>query len=367
VSKQLRWLTVMVSTVAISASVGTSGADAQDGLLPPILSPQVCVPGQAGDNNQITGSQNNTCNQNSNNTASPDSSGGGGIISPQVCLPGQTGNNNQITGSQNNTCNQSSTNTAPPPAQHVAYSSIPQNLPGNVASLGYEATGTSEFGDEVGLATTGNLHSQEVVLSSWGCQTRDSGSCQTAPGATFTHPITMNLYAVNDSGPTPTPGAKLATQTQAVAIPYRPSADPVHCTGPDAGKWYSPADHTCYNGFATRLKFNFPNNIPLPNKVIWTVAFNTTHAGYNPIGENTPCFTSSAGCPYDSLNVGAQNFPGAPFAGTDIDPNGAFLNSSRPSSYCDNGAGGTGTLRLDTAPADCWSDNKPLATITTRH
>ena len=34
--------------------------------------------------------------------------------------------------------------------------------------------------------------------------------------------------------------------------------------------------------------------------------------------------------------------------GTDTDPNGAFLNSSVAGVYCDNGAGGTGTLRSDT-------------------
>ena len=34
----------------------------------------------------------------------------------------------------------------------IVYSSIPKPLPGNVASLGYEATSTSEFGNGVNLA-----------------------------------------------------------------------------------------------------------------------------------------------------------------------------------------------------------------------
>ena len=34
------------------------------------------------------------------------------------------------------------------------------------------------------------------------------------------------------------------------------------------------------------------------------VTYDTTHYGSNPIGEGAACFSSSAGCFYDSLNVG---------------------------------------------------------------
>ncbi|MBP8539183.1 hypothetical protein [Streptomyces sp. MK37H] len=257
----------------------------------------------------------------------------------------------------------------------IAYSSIPQQVPGNVSSLGFEATSTSEFGDEVGLAALTQpasatpeprtLKSLQVVMSSQKCQngSPSGGDCLTTPGATFTHPITANIYAVDNSGPVPAPGALLATVTKTFNIPYRPSADPVNCTGSNAGKWFSPADNTCYNGLAHTVKFDFPGVTTLPDQVIWTVAYNTTHAGYNPIGESAPCFTSGNGCPYDSLNVGAQTFPGAPFAGTDVDPNGVFINSSSASTYCDGGAGGTGTLRLDTP---CWTGFTPLGEIKTK-
>jgi hypothetical protein len=246
----------------------------------------------------------------------------------------------------------------------VAYSSIPMELPGNVASQGYEATLTSEFGDEVELgATSGRrLRSLEVVMSSWACQTGRSytGDCASAPESTFTHPITANIYAVDESGPTPVPGALLASVTRTVELPYRPSADPANCTG---GRWYDATAGTCYNGFAQPIRLTFPRGIVLPEKVIWTIAFDTSHAGYNPLGESTACYTSSGGCPYDSLNVGAQSVPGEPHVGNDVDANGVFLNSAVGSSYCDGGTGGVGILRLDTP---CWTGFAPLGEINTR-
>jgi hypothetical protein len=74
------------------------------------------------------------------------------------------------------------------------------------------------------------------------------------------------------------------------------------------------------------LTFTFPRGITVPNEVIWTVTFNTTHSGYTPIGESTICFTSPGGCAYDSLNVGSETFPGAPYAGIDVDPDVAFVS-----------------------------------------
>ncbi|MGW7331876.1 hypothetical protein ACWGIU_25465 [Streptomyces sp. NPDC054840] len=251
----------------------------------------------------------------------------------------------------------------------ITYSSIPKQLPGNVTSLGFEAASTNEFGDEVELApqtgTVRTLKTLRVVLSSFACQTGtwSAGNCGTTAGATFSHPMTANIYAVDNSGPTPTPaGAPLATVTVTPDIAYRPAADPFNCTGADAGKWFSAKEQKCYNGFAQTVQFKFPK-VDLPDQVIWTVAFNTTHSGYSPIGESAACYTADGGCPYDSLNVGAQTFPGAPFAGTDVDPNGVFLNSDSGSEYCDGGAGGTGTLRLDTP---CWTGFTPLGEIRTQ-
>ncbi|WP_049573570.1 hypothetical protein [Streptomyces sp. SBT349] len=253
----------------------------------------------------------------------------------------------------------------PPGKAEVIYDSIPETLPANVPSLGYQATGTSEFGDEVGFESTTHrkLKSLEIVLSSWACEsgTWNTGDCETAPGATFRHPVTVNIYEVDNTGPTPEPGTLLASQTQRARIPYRPSADPVNCTGTNAGRWYDAATDTCNFGIAEAVAFDFGATTVLPDEVIWTVAFNTSGFGADPIGTGTACYASPEGCPYDVLNVGAQTFPGAPFEGIDIDPDAAFLDSAAPTSYCDGGTAGTGFLRLD---APCWTDNTPLARIT---
>jgi hypothetical protein len=235
------------------------------------------------------------------------------------------------------------------------FDSIPTTLPGNVPSASFEATSTSEFGDYATFAgTSRSLRNVEVVMSSWGCQTGHwtDGSCLTTPGATFSHSITLKIYANSGSAP----GALLGSVTQTFAIPFRPSADPADCTGANAGKWFSSADSTCYNGFATTITFDFSSShVTLPSSVIYDVSYNTTHYGAAPIGESAACYTSSGGCGYDSLNVGAAST--TPIVGTDDDVNGVFANASFAGSYCDGGVGGTGTFHLDTP---CWTGFNPL-------
>jgi hypothetical protein len=246
------------------------------------------------------------------------------------------------------------------PNAKAAYNSVPTNLPGNVPSQAFQATQTSEFGDSVELG--GSLRradSVDVVMSSWGCQTGtwNGGDCATKKGATFSHPITLNLYAVD--GTTGEPAGLVLTKTQNFAIPFRPSADPAKCTD---GRWYNTSDKTCYSGFATKISFDL-NGSTLPTKLIWTVAFNTSGYGASPMGYSTACFATAAGCGYDSLNVGVTSFAGQPSVGSDVDSNGAVLNSATPTVYCDQGTGGTGHLRLD---APCWTGYRPLATIRTK-
>ncbi len=64
----------------------------------------------------------------------------------------------------------------------AVFNSIPKTLPGNVPSIGFEATSASEFGDYARFA--GNkrkLQNVTVVMSSWGCQTGtwSAGNCST--------------------------------------------------------------------------------------------------------------------------------------------------------------------------------------------
>ena len=243
---------------------------------------------------------------------------------------------------------------APTGSAHV-FNSIPGTLPGNVSSVGFEATSASEFGDYARFAgNKRNLQRVSIVMSSWGCEdgTWNAGTCATTPGATFSHPITLTLYENSGGGAL---GDTIVANTQTFAIPYRPSADP-DCTG---GRWEA-ANGTCFNGLATIITFNF-SGVTLPGSVIYGVAYNTTHYGDVPIGESAPCFTEAGGCGYDALNVSAAST--TPAKGIDNDENGIFLDSSWSGAYCDNGVGGVGTFRLDTP---CWTGFNPMVRFTAR-
>jgi hypothetical protein len=347
--------TAAAGVLALAPLAFATGADDRgDGT-------SISVEDRAAERNQV-----NRCDVEQDATAT-------GLLGPILSLPSQSQQGNCV-----NLGDGSTYRPPPPPGpgpgpgpggeSEIVYSSIPDDLPVQVPSLGFQANGTSQLGDHVGLESGAGsvLESVEVVLVSWACESGNwvSDNCATTPGATFDHPITVNVHAVDNSGAVPAPGPLLASQTEVSSIPYRPSADPVNCIGANAGQWFDPSDSTCHDGFVHRVTIDFTGNTVLPAEVIWTVAFNTTTFGPNPIGPQ-PCFTSPDNCDYNWLNVGAETFPGAPFAGTDINPDAAFLDSDYAPTYCDGGAGGTGFLRYDTAPG-CWSGNIPLGTITAR-
>ena len=240
----------------------------------------------------------------------------------------------------------------------AVYSAVPAPSPPNVPSIGFQATQTDEFGDEVGLVSHATpLATARVLMSSWGCEsgTWNGGDCATTPGLTFSVPITFNVYAVNNSVSPPAPGALLGSRTQTFAIPYRPSAS-ASCT--TAGQWFSGG--SCYNGLAVPITFDFSSGpqVALPAQVIWTVSFNTTNYGPSPIGTSA-CSVTPQGCGYDSLNVGLNTSPPGPSVGTDTDPDAVFWNTHTAGNYTDGGAGGTGTLREDTA----WSPYVPAGEL----
>jgi hypothetical protein len=164
-----------------------------------------------------------------------------------------------------------------------------------------------------------------------------TGDCvsPSTPG-TFTVPggITGNIYDPTGSDGLVRPIATVNVLNQ--AIPFRPSADPINCGGTDPNgyadnsRWFNPASGNCEYSAKTLLTFNFPagTNLVTGHDYVWTVAFNTTHSGYSYIGENTTCFAGGTppGCGYDSLNVGYKNYPGAPYAGSDVDNDVVFLS-----------------------------------------
>ena len=226
----------------------------------------------------------------------------------------------------------------------TVYNHIPTPLPPNVPSLGFQANQTAEFGDNVLLAGTDRHAASAIVtMSDWALHS----TYPSMPAAGFNHPITLNIYSVNHSGPNPALGALLGTITKTFLIPWRPEADPL-CPG---GTAWRASDNLCYNGLAFKITFDLRGlNLTLPSDVIVGVAYNTNTWGYHPIGLPGP---------YESLNVGLAS--GTPASvGVDIEPDAVFWNTSTPSNYTDGGAGGVGIFRRD----DNWTPYAPAFQLT---
>ncbi len=233
----------------------------------------------------------------------------------------------------------------------IIYNSVVTPLPGNLPSLGFEATSTSEFGNAVNF-TAGSSHviSKVVVtLSSWGCASGSwyAKTCLTPKDANFSLPITLNVYGPSVDGANP--GAKLAAATQTFNIDYRPSASPL-CT---EGRWYEKSSKSCFNGLAQNITFKL-KNVKVPSSAIFGITYNTTHHGYAPIGQSAPCFSTPQGCGYDSLNVGLSEDPTNVTKGSSVVPGKPWLAAPSGDWYADGGAAGVGTFRMDSPNAPAW-------------
>lgn len=245
-------------------------------------------------------------------------------------------------------------------AATVAYSNMPKPMPGNVQSLAFQATSAAEFGGQIAFAGGGPTNPKVTVgLSSWACESGGAtdGSCVTSPGATFNVPITLSVYAV---GAEDAVGRKLVTLTQTFAIPYRPSADNTNCAG--NGGWFKKKGKTgtCFHGLLNKITFSKLGTtkapLTLPEKVIVSIAFDTFTHGYEPTGVEGP---------YDSLNFAlteplTEGEAVLPSVGSNPAPADTYYNSTFGPFYCDNGAGGTGTFRLD---AGCHTGEQPLIEV----
>ena len=225
------------------------------------------------------------------------------------------------------------------------YDATPTALAPNIASLGFEATSTSEFGDFVHLGGTNRiLNTVTITLSDWALYSDYSSDARYMGNpATWSHPITVNVYS-NHLGANGAPDTLLISRTQNVTIPWRPVADPT-CPGATA---YRASDGACYNGIAFNATVDM--SIPattLPTDVIVGVAYNTADYGAAPIHLSGP---------YNSLNVGVPTGQTAS-VGIDDNADNVFWNTSFPGFYADGGAAGVGTFRQDTL----WAPNGTVA------
>jgi hypothetical protein len=271
----------------------------------------------------------------------------------------------------------------------------PTTIPLNVFSQGAEAYGFTALGDGFTLAgrTGGTLNTVTVVLSSWACQSGSfqygSGptACVTTPGATYSMPVTVNVYSVNSSGtslegvsPSPAPGTLLATVTQSFNMPYRPSSNFVDCpaTASVSGgyyEWYNAQTQTCQDGIDFAITFDLASkNVKLPtSEIIVTFSYNTSDYGAAPYGDSTPCHATTEGCFYDSLNIsggaGSAAYPGAvlaPSVGSVLNVNGIFTEfPSADKALCGTGTAAKNTLALDASPG-CYTGNHPMIQVTTK-
>jgi hypothetical protein len=217
---------------------------------------------------------------------------------------------------------------AMPAGAAAIYDSIGSPVPPNVPSLGYQATQTAEFGNIIVFDGTGRqLDHVTVLMSDWAL-----ASTYGSLSPIWDHPLTLNLYNVDNSGVNPEPGSLIASVTPMVAIPWRPEADPT-CPG---GTAWRAGNGNCYNGYAFTVSFDF-TGITVPDQIIYGLAFNTNSWGYNPIGQPGP---------YESLNFGLSS--SAPSVGSNPFPGTAYWNTATGSSYADGGAGGVGIFRRDT-------------------
>ncbi|HME02371.1 MAG TPA: hypothetical protein VKG38_05000, partial [Solirubrobacteraceae bacterium] len=255
-------------------------------------------------------------------------------------------------------------------ASEVIYSNLPSTNPGNVVSEAFEATQTSQFGGLVEFpAGTGRSGGAVTVgMSSWACQQgawKGTPECVTAAGAKYEYPITLNVY---EAGPANEVGALIRTVTKTFDMPYRPSQNNTKCKnekGEPDGAWYDGHLKQCFHG--KFFKITFPvGHMTWPTKAIVSVSYNTSDYGTEP-QRPKPCDSESGGCFYDSLNVGlteppneASPTPVPPSVGADPLAESVYQNTKYAPYWCDGGAGGTGTFRLDSG---CWTGYQPLIRV----
>ncbi|MFP5220863.1 MAG: PEP-CTERM sorting domain-containing protein [Acidobacteriota bacterium] len=216
----------------------------------------------------------------------------------------------------------------------VIYNSMPDPYPHNVPSLGYQATSTQEFGDAIRFAgTERNLTSVTVALSDW-AKFEDWGALYPAG---YSHDFTLNLYNINTTPGSVTPGSLIASLTTNATVPLRP-------VGWDM------------NGILFNITFDASSlSVVLPDQIVYGLAYNTQNRGYDPIGVSGP---------YNSLNFGLNT--SSPTVGTDLNTNSIYWNTSHAPFYSDGGVAGVSLFREDSewapyTPAIMFNADAPPA------
>jgi hypothetical protein len=194
---------------------------------------------------------------------------------------------------------------------------------------------------------------------------------------TFNVPITLNVYAVTATGTRV--GTQLGTETAVFAIPYRPSADRrCDSASPQDGGVADPGAYVlgnqCVHGYPYTITFSNIKTlggspVGAPSQAIFSVAYNTSDAGYSPthVTCDETVVSGSAypadACGYDSLNVSANDPTGHGSVGTVIDENGVFAYLTNYNETCINQPSSLGAFEIDTSPG-CWTGYHPQIQVT---
>jgi hypothetical protein len=247
-------------------------------------------------------------------------------------------------------------------ASEVVYNNIPNTLPGNFVSVGAEAYSYAEVGTQLELGgSKRNKPQVEVVMSAWACQygTWYQATCETPqPKKKFKWPLTVKFYEVGENNAV---GEYLGETSKTFSMPYRPSDDTVHCT---EGRWYDAASATCFHGYAFKVKFPPVKVLRLPKRVIIGISYNTSDHGPAPVGSANACNTKSAGCYYDSLNVGLEE-AGENLLTAGKNPTEPYINLQSEAAVEAFGCGNNallGKFGMDACPA-FWEGSQPLLRI----
>jgi hypothetical protein len=252
--------------------------------------------------------------------------------------------------------------SAPPAAGEVIYSNVPPHVAGLPVLL-YESWSASELGGEVGFAGSARKDpTVSFLLASYACQSGHAGSCRTTPGASFSWPLTLEIY---EAGAGASMGSRVAKVTRKFAIPYRPSASR---SCPDEG-WTQGFGPECSFALMHEVSFSLPGTT-LPKSAVVALAFDTQNYGSSPTGKSGP---------YDSLGLAVDADymchkpnrrtghcePGGylnlnrsePAVGSNPLPEQVFINTTYEPLVCGGPAGSFG------ATGDCWSHEQPVIEV----
>ncbi|HUH80018.1 MAG TPA: hypothetical protein VLZ06_01720 [Solirubrobacteraceae bacterium] len=222
---------------------------------------------------------------------------------------------------------------------------------------GFQCCGTSAFGGEVTFAGT-DRGSPTITagLLSFACEQGSDTTCTTKKNATFTWPITLEIY---EAGAGESVGPLIARVTREFAIPYRPTESP-KC--PDEG-WTKGYGKQCVVAIADNISFYLGGGFKLPSTAIIALAFNTESYGSKPTGQEGPenSLNVTVNVSYECTKENPTTheceewieLPTGPSVGTDPFPEQVFQSTVYSPAACGGVEGSFG------ASGKCWKYAQP--------